>query len=59
VIVDVGVGGQHRVNGGVLVEKVRHENFDDDAGIGRADCFDGLTKMVRAAVGQIRPGPRR
>ena len=49
------MGREDGVDGGVLIEEVRHEHFDDNTRIGRTHGFDGLAKMFRAAVRQIVP----
>ena len=45
--------GEHGVDGGIVVQKIRREHFDDDFGIHRAHALDDILKMRRAAIGQI------
>src|SRR5687767_8751152 len=58
-IVDVWVGRQDVLDRVILVEKVRHEDFNDDAWICRAHRFDGLPEMFSTAVIKVIAGHGR
>ena len=44
------------VNGGVVVQKIGHQHFDDGLGVEPSNLPDGLGEVPGAAVGQIVPG---
>jgi hypothetical protein len=54
----VRIGRKHRVDGRILIQKIRHQDLDDDTRVSGPDRFDGLAKMFGAAIRQIIPGHR-